>query len=292
MNSKSVYIVAVSGGIDSVVLLHKLASRYSADYPKAPRYVVAHFNHGIRPDSFKDAEFVQQLANEYKLKFESTEGNLGPDASEATARDARYGFLREVKEKYDAGRIITAHHQDDVLETMVLNMMRGTGPRGLSPMNSLNDILRPLINRTKQELIQYAKEHKLQWREDSTNADEKYLRNYVRINVMPKLVSEKEKLLLINRNIEKLYHDIDMRIGTILPKQNVLSRVWFVGLPYKIQKEIIRAWLLRSGVNTIDSPLLNRVVIAIKTLPLGKKIDVNGQLWLVSEKKNVLITSK
>jgi tRNA(Ile)-lysidine synthase len=292
MNNKSVYIVAVSGGVDSVVLLHKLASRYSVDDLKAPKYIVAHFDHGIRPDSSKDAEFVQQLANEFDLEYEYGEGNLGSDASEATARTARYEFLRQVKAKYGADRIITAHHQDDLLETMVLNMIRGTGPRGLSPMNNQHDILRPLINRTKTELIEYAKEHKLNWHEDSTNSDEKYLRNYIRKYIMPKLALETEKLLSINRKVEMLYHDIDMRITTILPKQNVLSRVWFVVLPYKVQKEIMRAWLIRCGVESIDSPLLERVTIAVKTLPRGKKIDIDGKLWLVSEKQNILITSK
>jgi tRNA(Ile)-lysidine synthase len=292
MNHKSVYIVAVSGGVDSVVLLHKLVSRYSNDDTVRPRYIVAHFDHGIRPDSRSDAEFVQSLANQYDVEFELGEGKLGPNASEAVARDARYAFLRSIKSKYHADRIITAHHQDDVLETMVLNMIRGTGPRGLSPMNNQIDILRPLINRTKIELIDYANEFHLVWREDSTNTDEKYMRNYIRKNMMPKLESARENFLEINKTIEKLYHDIDMRIATMLPKQNILSRVWFVGLPYAVQKEIMRAWLLRCGVVEIDSLLIERLTIGVKTLPLGKRIDVNGQLWLMSEKQNVLITSK
>jgi tRNA(Ile)-lysidine synthase len=159
-------------------------------------------------------------------------------------------------------------------------------------MNSQSDILRPLLARTKQELIDYANLHNLKWQEDSTNVDTKYLRNYVRINIMPKLAQKNDELIEVNRKIEKIYHDIDMRISTILPKQNVLSRIWFVQLPYSVQKELVRAWILRCGVEDIDSSLLERVTIAVKTLGLGKKIDINGKLWLVSEKYNVLITSK
>jgi tRNA(Ile)-lysidine synthetase-like protein len=292
MNQKSVYIVAVSGGVDSVVLLHKLVSRYANDDTAKSRYVVAHFDHGIRQQSGKDAEFVQSLASQYGVEFELGEGRLGPDASEAVARDARYAFLRSVKSEYKAEKIITAHHQDDVLETMVLNMIRGTGPRGLSPMNNQIDILRPLLNRKKSELIEYANEFHLDWREDVSNSNEKYMRNYIRINIMPKLEGARESLLEINKAVEKLYHDIDMRLLTLLPKQNVLSRVWFVGLPFIVQKEIMRAWLLRCGVAEIDSLLIERLTIGVKTLPLGKRIDVNGQLWLLSEKQNVLITSK
>jgi tRNA(Ile)-lysidine synthetase-like protein len=291
MNYKPMYIVAVSGGVDSVVLLHKLSSRISNDNPKSPRYVVAHFDHGIRSDSHKDADFVRELADNYELEFVLGEGRLGPNASEMEARDARYAFLRELKQAHKADKIITAHHQDDLLETMVLNIIRGTGPRGLSPMNSL-DILRPLIHRSKKELIDYARDHKLKWREDSTNTDTKYLRNYVRLQIMPELTSAREELLGINQKIEKIYHDIDYRLQILLPKQNILSRAWFVGLPYLVQKEIIRAWLLRSGVGELDSTLIERLTVAVKTLPVGKKTDVNGVLWLKSEKQNVLLTSK
>ena len=291
MENNTVYVVAVSGGVDSIVLLHKLVSKLEiTGHP--PLYIVAHFDHGIRQDSQDDAEFVAELANKYNLDFELGEGKLGPDASEATAREARYRFLRKVKHKHSAQMIITAHHQDDLLETMIINIIRGTGPRGLSPMNGQSDILRPLINRRKSELIKYANDNNLTWQEDSTNTDEKYLRNYVRTNIMPKLEPELETFLEINRHIEKLYYDIDSRISNLLPKQNILYRNTFLGYPYIVQKEIIRNWLIRCGVADIDSSLIERITVSVKTLPTGKKIDINGRLWLNSEKQNVLITSK
>jgi tRNA(Ile)-lysidine synthase len=98
MNDKSAvpghpakYVVAVSGGVDSVVLLHILARRVPSQ-----RLVVAHFDHGIRPDSYEDLRLVARMANDHGLAFLSDEGKLGPDASEAAARDARYRFLRRV----------------------------------------------------------------------------------------------------------------------------------------------------------------------------------------------------
>jgi len=292
LNSKSTYIVAVSGGVDSVVLLHKMLSHKSPDNPNAPKFIVAHFDHGIRDDSTLDAEFVRLLAEKHDLEFELGNGKLGPGASEAAARDARYEFLRTVAKKHDASMIVTAHHQDDVLETMIINMVRGTGPRGLGPMSSSIDILRPLLNSTKQELIQYANDNELEWREDPSNSDEKYLRNYIRANVTPKLGDKRGELLNINKKVSELYHDIDTRISILLPKKNMLSRAWFVALPYAVQKELMRAWLVRCGVSDIDSKLIERCTIASKTLSAGKKIDVSGELWLVSEKENVLLTSK
>lgn len=292
MKEKQTYIVAVSGGVDSLVLLHKLMSHHKADDNESPEYIVAHFDHGIRPDSSSDAEFVKGLAAKYGLIFELGEGNLGPDTSEATARDERYKFLRETKEKHGADKIITAHHQDDVIESMVINMIRGTGARGLNPMNGSADVLRPLIHKTKQELLEYAKEHNLVWQEDSTNADEKYLRNYVRLRLMPKLEPAREDLLKIQKLVDSTYHDVDMRTTTLLPAQNVLSRSWFVSLPYVVQKELIRAWLIRCGVGELDKATIERIVIGCKTLPINKQIDIDGKLWLKSEKQNILITSK
>lgn len=282
------YVVAVSGGVDSVVLLHMLHTRKKSNV----FYVVAHFDHGIRADSYIDRALVERLAKEYDMPFESAEGRLGADTSEAEARTARYKYLRTVKDKYKAEKIITAHHQDDVIETMIINIIRGTSPRGLAPMQHQTDILRPLLSKTKKELLSYAAEHKLVWHEDSTNTDENYLRNYIRMNIMPQLESSRETLLEINETIDKLYVDIDMRISGVLYGQRMIYRPNFVFYPFVVQKEIMRAWLLKSGVTELDKQLIERATVAAKTLPHGKKINLKGAHWLHSEKQNIYITSK
>src|SRR5438445_4950610 len=111
------YAVAVSGGVDSVVLLDILAKRDDLEL------AVAHFDHGIREDSVEDRHFVEGLAKNYGLPFIYEEGSLGPKSSEAEAREARYKFLRQAQKKAGAKAIITAHHQDDLLETAILNML-------------------------------------------------------------------------------------------------------------------------------------------------------------------------
>ncbi len=282
------YVIAVSGGVDSVVLLDMLATRK----PENISYIVAHFDHGIREDSSDDLDFVRSLAKKYDLNFISESGQLGPGVSEETAREARYGFLRRIKNEFKAEKIVTAHHQDDLLETMVINILRGTSPRGLAPMRGHKDILRPLINKQKSELINYARENKLEWREDSTNLDEKYLRNYVRIKIMPELESKREYLLELNKRIEKIYIDIDLRVDGLLYGQKVLYRPRFLTLPYVVQLEMTRAWLIKAGVKDLDRKTIERITNAIKTLPTSKKIDIDNSRWLQSEKENVLITSK
>lgn len=282
------FVVAVSGGVDSVVLLHMLQLRKS----KNVSYTVAHFDHGIRTDSSKDAELVKQLAESYGLPFACEKGNLDSSTSEATARDARYAFLRKVKDNFKAEKIITAHHKDDLIETMIINIIRGTSPRGLAPMQHQTDLLRPLLTKRKKEIYEYAKEHKLKWHEDDTNTDDNYLRNYVRMNIMQKLEPAFSELLTINESIDKLYIDIDMRIAGILYGTRTIYRPKFAYYSFLVQREIIRAWLIKSGISELDRQLIERVTIAVKTLPIGKKIDVDSKNWLQSEKQNAYITSK
>jgi tRNA(Ile)-lysidine synthase len=175
---------------------------------------------------------------------------------------------------------------------MILNIVRGTSPRGLAPMQHQPDLLRPLINKRKQELINYAKENKLKWREDSTNDDESYMRNYIRANIMPNLETARSKLLDINERIDRIYLDIDMRISGILYGKRTIYRPKFVYYPYSVQKEIIRAWLLKAGVKELDKQMIERITNAVKTLPIEKKMDVDKDLWLKSDKQNVYLTSK
>ncbi len=108
----------------------------------------------------------------------------------------RYDFLEEVRRHYNAQAIITAHHQDDVIETALLNLLRGTGRKGLSSLRSSDTIIRPLLAIPKQVIREYAETNTIEWHEDSTNKDDRYLRNFVRHQMVPRLtVSQKEYLL-------------------------------------------------------------------------------------------------
>ena len=186
------YVVAVSGGVDSMVLLDLLSNLPGIEL------VVAHFNHGIREDSDQDEELVILTSRKYELPIEIGYGNLGHDASEEMARKARYNFLNLVKAKHKAKAIITAHHQDDLIETALVNILRGTGPQGLVAISANKQVLRPLLGFSKKEIISYAKAHNLAWREDSSNLQTDYLRNYVRYNVVGKMSANERQQILKN----------------------------------------------------------------------------------------------
>ena len=292
---KQVYIVAVSGGVDSVVLLHKIVasskSQSSISNPQSPIYIVAHFDHGIRPDSANDAKFVERLAKSYGLAFVSKRVEMGVGASEESARNARYEFLISVMKKHSAEAVITAHHQDDVLETMIVNMLRGTGPRGLIGF-SRPSLLRPLLDKPKIELLNYAKTNNLEWREDSTNLDMTYIRNYVRHEIVPKLSSSQRQKLIEIRNREVgLCAEIDDQAKKLLVQtleKGELVRSRFVVLPYLLQKELIAVWLRLNGVE-LDRKMIERAVLSAKTLSPNKTVELTSKVTLRTTKNTIVL---
>ncbi len=269
---KGRYVVAVSGGVDSVVLLDLLK-----DLPGV-QLTVAHFDHGIRADSLQDRVLVQKLALQYDIPFAYDSAALGPDASEDVARRARYEFLHKVRVAAKAKAIITAHHQDDMLETAVINLLRGTGSRGLSSLKSRDRVVRPLLEYTKTQIKSYATEHGLKWREDSTNLDQKYLRNYVRIKILCRFTPEQRQTFLDHvLKAGQLNSKLETAMANqlhIQPAVHMLDRHWFIGLPHNVAREVLATWLRERGVN-YDKKTLERLVTAAKTYEPGKKADVN-----------------
>ncbi len=279
-------MVAVSGGVDSMSLLHLLK-----DQPEV-KLIVAHFDHGIRKDSKLDKQLVKQIAEVYGLPFVYDEGNLGKDTSEATARTARYKFLRRVQNGAQAQAIITAHHQDDALETAIINWLRGTGRRGYTALKSRGSLLRPLLNVPKQELINYANSHKLSWREDSTNQDTKYLRNLIRHKIMPQLTAkQRADMVAALRDLRALNSRIDQKLVHFLhtqPKRQHIDRHWFIMLPHDVALELMAAWLRLNGCQ-FDRKLLDRLVTGAKTLPAGKKMDVDRAHFIEVKAKELAL---
>jgi tRNA(Ile)-lysidine synthase len=284
------YVVAVSGGVDSLVLLELLQPREGLEL------VVAHFDHGIRKDSIEDRKLVKSLAESYGLAFVFEEGHLGAQASEATARTARYDFLRKTKHNAGAKAIITAHHQDDVLETAIINILRGTGRKGLSSLGNSTDIIRPLLKVTKKELIGYAKEHGLVWREDETNQDQKYLRNYVRHNILSRF-NDKARAELLEKITEAA--EANREIDTLLVKQltqqgksGELDRNWFNNLPHGVAKEIMAAWLRSYEIRDFDIKTLERLVVAAKTGKAGQTFPAQKGYSMRVNREKLALTSR
>jgi len=179
-------LVAVSGGADSVALLdvlHTLANELRL------ALVVAHVDHGILPAGRPVGRTVKQLAEKYGLPFEFTELNLGPETTETEARRARYAWLREVQRRRGAKYIVTAHHEDDQVETIVLRGLRGSAPAGLAGIaaRGRGGLVRPLLPFTRGELLAYVAERGLPVYDDPANRDPRHLRSWVRTTLLPLL---------------------------------------------------------------------------------------------------------
>jgi tRNA(Ile)-lysidine synthetase-like protein len=261
------YVIAVSGGVDSVSLLHMLFQQQVVAQG-AQKYIVAHYEHGIRSDSHEDTVLVRQLASRYSFPFVYEAGNLDETSSEAKAREFRYAFLHKTKNAANARAIITAHHQDDVIETAIVNILRGTARKGLTALQDQPDIYRPLLNYSKQEVKVYAQAHHLSWREDNTNADDRYLRNYIRHQILPRFSEhERSDFIAIITGLRAINQQIDQMLDNQLHIQSVdgmIDRQWFIQLPHIVARETMATWLRSHGERNFDKKTLERLVIAGK----------------------------
>jgi tRNA(Ile)-lysidine synthase len=175
-------IVALSGGLDSVVLLHLL--RFGVPGALA---AAAHLDHRMRPGSAGDAAWVSGLCRAWGVRVIAGRARV-PPRSEADARNLRHAFLRSARRRAGADWIALAHHADDQAETVLFRIARGTGLSGLAgiPLRR-GRLVRPLLPHTRAELAAYAARHGLGWREDPSNLDPRYARNRIRHHVLPAL---------------------------------------------------------------------------------------------------------
>ena len=271
-------IVAVSGGIDSVVLLDKLA--------RSGRYqlIVAHFDHGMRQDSAADARFVAGLAKRHNLKFESRREELGK-ANEELARSRRYQFLFEIADEHGA-RLTTAHHLDDLVETVAINLTRGTRWRGLAGMSD-ERIWRPFLGRTKSELKEYATKHRLEWVEDETNLTDLYQRNRLRSPLSRLSLKDKQKVFELWQNQAKLRGEISQEAK--LRSSFVSNRYYLTMISDEVARELVYANVLDNhGVSLLTSQL-NYLLIAAKTGRADTVWQISKQIQMKLTKKNAII---
>jgi tRNA(Ile)-lysidine synthetase-like protein len=175
-------VVAVSGGRDSMVLLW-LCAKFLGN----KNVIAAHIDHGIRDNSHQDAEFVSEYCKNNKIMFLSKKLEL-KSHSEDAARRLRYAALKSIQKKVDAICVMVGHHQDDNIETILFNIMRGTDLAGLVGMSPLSGkVARPLLAVSRGEITAFAEKNNISWVEDQTNKENKYARNRLRNIIIPEL---------------------------------------------------------------------------------------------------------
>jgi len=192
-------IVAVSGGPDSVCLLDIL---YQLKDDLGIELVVAHLDHGLRPNEDEaETSFVKSLAGSLQLPFETKKAGRLIAQQEASleerARNVRYRFLEEALQKFSARKIAVGHNLNDQAETVLMRLIRGSGPSGLSGIPPLRNekIIRPLIEVSRQEVESYIEERGLKYVTDTTNLDPRYLRNSIRLELLPQLLKYQPRIV-------------------------------------------------------------------------------------------------
>ena len=256
-------VLAVSGGVDSMVMLDL--------YGGEGDFVVAHFDHGIRDESKEDVELVRREAERKGLKFVLGERNLGKRASEDAARRARYDFLFSL-----GGEVWTAHHIDDMVETGVINIIRGTGWRGLAPFVG-NKVQRPFIDQGwgRKEVLEHAAKHGVKWRQDATNYSGEYLRGRIRERSIG--WEGRDEFLRLTQCQRVVRKEIDALIYEVVQELDLgkVPREWLKSLDDLVLREILYAVLQEVGVRPLPTDL-ERLVEGIRDLSSGKKVNLSG----------------
>ena len=302
--------LALSGGVDSIVLFHLLVTKYGHTYKEL---VIFHINHGLRKESYEEAEFVEKFVSNYDIRFYKKElemNSLARDkhiSEEMLARELRYKAFNEMAAKENITKILTAHHKNDQVENILMRLLTG---RSMDYNLTIDNngkygnltIYRPLLNVLKETLEQYAQENNLKYYTDESNFDTDYTRNNIRHNIIPLLndVSTASFDNLIN--FAKYYKNINDELKTrllankdnyILEKNQekvVLSRTDVLNLSaeemYFLLKDILMADL---GVFDVTQRALFKVVEQLRNNLGNKSYDLKNNLKIVSEYRVIYI---
>jgi tRNA(Ile)-lysidine synthase len=252
-------LVAVSGGRDSVALLHWLVEAGSREL------IIAHLDHGLRPESAEEARFVGRLGAKLGIEVVVDRVKLPKRPSvETAARQARYEFLARVAGERGIGHVLLAHHADDQVETFLFNLLRGASPAGLGAMRAVStrvingvtlQIHRPLLGVWREEIDAYVAQRGLDFCEDPSNMDRRHTRNRLRHEVLPMLAQAfgRDVRKAIWRTAEIFSAEREFLDGLLIPADTapVLDVKVVRALPVALQRRVLHAWLRANRISNV-----------------------------------------
>lgn len=308
-------LLAVSGGVDSVVLMDSLA--ILAHKMRFTLYI-AHYNHKLRGfSSDRDETLVRNTSKEYNLNFYSSSGNVKQYSSknslsiEHAARILRYNFFERTARNVGVDIVATAHTEDDLVETFLINLLRGSGLTGLSSMPSKRkfvknvSLVRPFLQFSKKDLYEYASIRKLKWFEDETNSLLNYTRNKVRHDLIPKLINEYNPAVIevISRTTE-LIQGADEVIKDIVVKSitNVIDEANNERFSLKInmlltfnkfmQGELIQySWNKYFRLQPLPLSAIDRI-LELNNSQTGSICEISSGYFVLRDRNNLIFAKK
>lgn len=286
INKEDILVVGCSGGPDSMCLLHILNTKFEN------KLVCVHINHNIREESTEELEFVKNYCEKNSIIFESCIFEKMQKVSEASLRKKRYKFYEEVLKKYNSKYLLTAHHGDDLIETVLMRLTRGSNLKGYAgiELKSIKDdyvLLRPLLYITKEDIEEYNKLNKIEYVIDESNNTDKYTRNRYRHYILPELKKENKdvhlKYLKFNKELLEYHNYINnivMNELNINLKGNEYNLKEFYKYDKLIQRKIIEKLLsimYPDDLNVINDKHVDIILDIVKN-------KSNGEIKLPSDK--------
>lgn len=280
-------VVGCSGGPDSMALLHLLL-KIKKEMDIA--IICCHVNHNVRKESITEMEFLRKYCLNHGVEFEAmTIKNYGDDNFHNEARTIRYTFFNDIVKKYNAKYLMTAHHGDDLMETILMRIVRGSTLKGYSGFSKIvkmknYSIVRPLINVTKEEIAEYDKKEKIPYVIDSSNVKDKYTRNRYRKVALPFLKNEDplvhQKFLKFSNTLLEYNDYIDKEMSKIIKKvysQKCLNIEEFLKLEKIFQNKVI--YLMLEDIYQDDLFLISDVHVDL-ILKLINSRKANSYIYL------------
>jgi len=301
-------VIALSGGADSCALLSIMASLQREYHIKL---IVAHFNHGLRgTESDVEEDFCHRLAQKYDVIFESEKllSAIIPkgESPEAYYRNERYRFLKITASKHQAKKVALGHHLNDQAETILLNILRGSGLNGLHGILPVRDkrFVRPLIDVSRTEILAYLREKRLDYCHDSSNQNVEFLRNRIRLELIPFLKERfnpqiERGLARMAQMVRRDHEYLNMSVHQLLESDKIqlkeeytsFSADFFVQLPEALRFRLIKTLLeelIRNGKG-IYSSHIHSIVDLVQDKGTGKQISLPFGLTAIKQYDNILI---
>lgn len=294
-------VIGVSGGSDSMALLHYIIHNYK------DKIIVVNINHNIRKESYIEEEYIKKISKQNNLIFECMKiTNYTKNNFENEAREKRYRFYEEILKKYNSKFLFLAHHADDLIETIIMKMIRGSNILGYSGIKKMTKkdnyyIVRPFIDYTKEEILDYIKLNNITYFEDYTNKDTTYTRNRIRTNMLP-LLKKEDKLVhkkfikyskTLNEYSDYTNYEIEKNMKEVYNK-NKLELNKFKNLHPFLKKHILYHIIndiYNNKTNTIKEKNILNILSIIESNKPNAKINLKDNLVVIKE-YNILTFKK
>lgn len=308
INENEVIVVGVSGGPDSITLLEFL--RKYQEKLKIKKIIVAHINHLIRKDSTEDEQYVENYCKKNNIAFYAKRIDVEKIAkenkkgTEETGREIRYQFFDEIMTKENATKIAIAHNMNDNAETVLLNLIRGTGMYGLEGIQPIeyNKFIKPLINCQRKEIEEYCQKQQLNPRIDSTNKENTYTRNKIRNLIIPEITKINPNIIkTLQRTTEIIKEENSYIEKQVQIKYKELAHISKKSIEFSlkeiriedkaIQKRLINKAIseLLNSTNNISKINIDDIIKMIERNVGNKTIKINKKIEILIKNKKIFI---